>query len=87
VAHDPEDRQLDLDLLAAAWTSYVSAWWPPGRGLGYEHGFTHQVVDLVSAIAENRQPAPSFEDGLRVQRVLGAVEDSAAHDSGWTEIS
>jgi predicted dehydrogenase len=66
---------------------YVSAWWPPGHGLGYEHGFTHQVVDLVSAIAENRQPAPSFEDGLMVQRVLGAVEDSAAHDSGWTEIS
>ena len=66
---------------------YVSAWWPPGHGLGYEHGFTHQAVDLVSAIAENRQPAPSFEDGLMVQRVLGAVEDSAAHDSGWTEIS
>jgi predicted dehydrogenase len=66
---------------------YVSAWWPPGHGLGYEHGFTHQVVDLVSAIAENRQPAPSFEDGLMVQRVLGAVEDSAAHDSGWTQIS
>jgi predicted dehydrogenase len=65
---------------------YVSAWWPPGHGLGYEHGFTHQVVDLVSAIAENRQPAPSFEDGLMVQRVLGAVEDSAA-PSGWTEIS
>jgi predicted dehydrogenase len=66
---------------------YVSAWWPPGHGLGYEHGFTHQVVDLVSAIAENRQPAPSFEDGLRVQRVLGAVEDSAARDSAWTAIS
>jgi predicted dehydrogenase len=66
---------------------YVSAWWPPGHGLGYEHGFTHQVVDLVSAIAENRQPEPSFEDGLRVQRVLGAVEDSAAHDSAWTDIS
>jgi predicted dehydrogenase len=66
---------------------YVSAWWPPGHGLGYEHGFTHQVVDLVSAIAENRQPAPSFDDGLGVQRVLGAVEDSAAHDSAWTGIS
>jgi predicted dehydrogenase len=65
---------------------YVSAWWPPGHGLGYEHGFTHQVVDLVSAIAENRQPAPSFDDGLHVQRVLGAVEDSAAHDSAWTAV-
>jgi predicted dehydrogenase len=66
---------------------YVSAWWPPGHGLGYEHGFTHQVVDLINAIAENRQPEPSFDDGLQVQRVLGAVEDSAANDSGWTEVS
>jgi predicted dehydrogenase len=66
---------------------YVSAWWPPGHGLGYEHGFTHQVVDLVNAIAENRQPEPSFDDGLQVQRVLDAVEDSAANDSGWTEVS
>ena len=28
---------------------YVGAWWPAGHGLGYEHGFTHQVVDLVRA--------------------------------------
>ena len=65
---------------------YVTAWWPPGHGLGYEHGFTHQVVDLVNAIAENRQPELSFDDGLQVQRVLGAVEDSAANDSAWTAI-
>jgi predicted dehydrogenase len=65
---------------------YLSAWWPPGHGLGYEHGFTHQVVDLLTAIAENRQPEPSFDDGLRVQRVLGAVEESAAHDSAWTTV-
>ena len=65
---------------------YISAWWPPGHGLGYEHGFTHQAVDLLTAIAENRQPEPSFDGGLRVQRVLGAVEDSAARDSVWTTI-
>ena len=65
---------------------YVSAWWPPGHGLGYEHGFTHQAVDLLTAIAESRQPEPSFDDGLLVQRVLGAVEDSAARDSAWTTL-
>jgi predicted dehydrogenase len=65
---------------------YVSAWWPAGHGLGYEHGFTHQVVDLVTAIAENQQPTPSFEDGLQVQRVLAAVESSAAHGSAWTAV-
>ena len=43
---------------------WVAGWWPPGHGLGYEHGFTHQVVDLVRDIADGRQPHPSFEDGL-----------------------
>jgi predicted dehydrogenase len=66
---------------------YVGAWWPPGHLLGYEHAFTHQVVDLVTAIAEKRDPEPSFADGLAVQRVLAAVEDSAAKNSKWTEIA
>jgi predicted dehydrogenase len=65
---------------------YVGAWWPAGHGLGYEHGFTHQVVDLVAAIAKGDDPAPSFADGLQVQRVLDAVERSAAASSTWTEI-
>src|SRR5919202_453247 len=65
---------------------YVGAWWPAGHGLGYEHGFTHQVVDLVEAIAKGDDPAPSFADGLQVQRVLDAVERSAADRSTWTEI-
>jgi predicted dehydrogenase len=64
--------------------AYVAAWWPPGHGLGYEHAFTHQAVDLVTAIAEHRQPVPSFADGLAVQRVLAAVEHSAANQSTWT---
>jgi predicted dehydrogenase len=66
---------------------YVAAWWPAGHGLGYEHGFTHQVVDLVTAIAQDEDPAPSFADGLQVQRVLDAVERSAAADSVWTPIT
>jgi predicted dehydrogenase len=65
---------------------YVGAWWPPGHLLGYEHGFTHQAVDLLTAIAEGRDPEPSFADGLAIQRVLAAVEQSAAKDSVWTEI-
>jgi predicted dehydrogenase len=65
---------------------YVGAWWPPGHGLGYEHGFTHQVVDLVRNIADHTQPRPSFADGLAVQRVLGAVASSAAAGSTWVTI-
>ena len=64
---------------------YVGAWWPAGHGLGYEHGFTHQVVDLVTAIAGGTDPAPSFADGLQVQRVLAAVESSS--ESGrWESV-
>ena len=64
---------------------YVAAWWPPGHVLGYEHGFTHQVVDLVSDIAAGSDPAPSFADGLQVQRVLEAVE-SSSHSNAWQDI-
>jgi predicted dehydrogenase len=56
---------------------YVAAWWPAGHGLGYEHAFTHQVVDLVQALADGTDPTPTFADGLQVQRVLAAVETSS----------
>src|SRR5918997_301463 len=65
---------------------YVGSWWPAGHGLGYEHAFTHQVVDLMGDLAASRQPTPSFDDGLAVQRVLDAVERSAGADSVWTPI-
>ncbi|MBJ7359562.1 Gfo/Idh/MocA family oxidoreductase [Nocardioides sp.] len=64
---------------------YTGSWWPPGHGLGYEHGFTHQVVDLVRAISDGTDPSPTFADGLQVQRVLAAVETSSDTRS-WQEI-
>ncbi|WP_261719908.1 Gfo/Idh/MocA family oxidoreductase [Streptomyces sp. FZ201] len=66
---------------------YLDAWWPPGHGLGYEHTFVHQARDLVHAIHEGRQPEPSFADGLQVQRVLAAVEESAEKNSVYTPIA
>ncbi|MEU6817946.1 Gfo/Idh/MocA family oxidoreductase [Streptomyces sp. NPDC046860] len=66
---------------------YLDAWWPPGHGLGYEHTFVHQARDLVHAIAEGHVPVPSFADGLEVQRVLAAVEESAAKNSVYTPIA
>ncbi|EOD58798.1 Gfo/Idh/MocA family protein [Amycolatopsis vancoresmycina] len=65
---------------------YVGAWWPPGHGLGYEHTFTHEVRDLLAALAAGEDPEPSFADGLQVQRVLAAVEESAAASSVWTRV-
>ncbi|MFJ5557287.1 Gfo/Idh/MocA family protein [Streptomyces sp. NPDC093250] len=66
---------------------YLEAWWPPGHGLGYEHTFVHQARDLVHAVAEGRDPDPSFADGLQVQRVLAAVEESAEKNSVYTPIA
>ncbi|MFD9466323.1 Gfo/Idh/MocA family protein [Streptomyces sp. NPDC060027] len=66
---------------------YLDAWWPPGHGLGYEHTFVHQARDLVRAIAAGRPPTPSFADGLQVQRVLAAVEESAEKNSLYTPVA
>jgi predicted dehydrogenase len=66
---------------------YLGAWWPPGHLLGYEHTFTHQARDFLQAIADGTDPQPSFAAGLQVQRVLAAVEASAAAGSRWTEVA
>jgi predicted dehydrogenase len=66
---------------------YLSAWWPPGHTLGWEHTFTHQARDLLTAIAAGDQPSPSFADGLAVQRVLDAVQASAANGSSWESLT
>jgi predicted dehydrogenase len=65
---------------------YLAAWWPTGHMLGYEHGFSNQAYDFVTAIHEGTQPRPSFDDGLHVQKVLDAVERSSAACSVWTPV-
>jgi predicted dehydrogenase len=64
---------------------YVGAWWPPGHIIGYEHSFTHTVYDFLRAIAEQKLPSPSFEDGYKNQRVLDAIERSA-REGKWVKI-
>ena len=57
---------------------WLEAWWPPGHVLGWDHTFTTQAAELLTAIATGTAPAPSFAEGLAVQRVLDAIEQSAA---------
>ena len=57
---------------------YVGAWWPPGHMLGYEHTFVHTIFDLLTAIDADVLPTPSFEDGVRNQQVLDAIERASA---------
>jgi len=56
---------------------YMEAWWPPGHIIGYEHTFTHTVLELLQALKEDRLPSPNFEDGVRNQAVMDAVERAA----------
>jgi hypothetical protein len=39
---------------------YVSAWWPPRHLIGHELTFTHEIRDLIDAIATGIDPVPSF---------------------------
>ena len=73
-------------LVTEAEHPYLEAWWPPGHALGYEHTFAHQARDLVEAIASGTDPVPSFADGLQVQRVLAAVEESAEKNAVYTPV-
>jgi predicted dehydrogenase len=66
---------------------YLDAWWPQGHIIGWEHTFTHQIRDFLLAIAGGTQPSPSFEDGLEVQRILAAVEESAAAKSALIQLA
>ncbi|MCL4509401.1 MAG: Gfo/Idh/MocA family oxidoreductase [Chloroflexi bacterium] len=65
---------------------YMAAWWPAGHIIGWEHTFTHEVLDLLNAIASSSAVAPDFRDGLRVQYVLDAV-DRACASHRWERVT
>ncbi|TQS93856.1 Gfo/Idh/MocA family oxidoreductase [Arthrobacter sp. TS-15] len=66
---------------------YLEAWWPQGHIIGWEHTFTHQIRDFLTAIAAGESPSPSFEEGLNVQHILTAVEESAAAKSSLIQLT
>lgn len=65
--------------------AYSEAWWPPGHTIGYEHTFVHEVVELLEAIENDRQPVPNFTDGVKCQEVLEAV-DRSIEERRWVRI-
>lgn len=85
-ADDDEDVQGFRRVLATDPAhDYMEAWWPPGHTIGYGQTFTHEVLELVQAIADDRQPIPDFSDGVRCQAVLEAVDRSIA-ERRWVSI-
>jgi predicted dehydrogenase len=81
----PNVRGFRTILVTESSHPYMKAWWPPGHIIGYEHTFTHTVYDLLEAIAKGRSPKPNFEDGVRNQRVLAAIE-KAARARRWVTV-
>ncbi|MFC6717374.1 Gfo/Idh/MocA family protein [Natrialbaceae archaeon GCM10025810] len=64
---------------------YVDHWWPPGHVIGWEHTFVHENYEFLTAVAENGEFEPNFEDGLAAQQVLEAIEES--DDAGeWVSL-
>ncbi len=74
------DRQGFRDILVTQGGGahpHVGQWWPPGHIIGYEHTFVHTIADFVNACVNGKSIQPTFVDGMRNQRVLEAVEESA----------
>ncbi|MCX6894289.1 MAG: Gfo/Idh/MocA family oxidoreductase [Verrucomicrobia bacterium] len=83
--NDPEHAQGFRTILATEpCHPYMKHWWPPGHVIGYEHAFTHGVVDFVSAVANGTPLEPNFRDGVKCVRVLETALKSAA--SGKKEL-
>jgi predicted dehydrogenase len=65
--------------------AYFKAWWPAGHIIGYEHTFTHTVYDFLEGVARGKSVKPDFEDGVRNQLVLEAIE-KAARTRRWVKV-
>lgn len=64
---------------------YSDNFWKPGHLLGYEHTFIATLGDFLQAMAKNEIFHPNFEDGVAVQRILDATEESA-RTSNWIKL-
>ncbi|TWU21376.1 Gfo/Idh/MocA family protein [Bythopirellula polymerisocia] len=79
---DPEAAQGFRTILATEpCHEYISNWWPPGHTIGYEHEFTHAVVDFFKAVSSGCPVEPNFRDGVACMKVLEAGLRSANNGS------
>lgn len=65
---------------------FAGAYWPAGHIIGYEHTFINLLVEMMNGISKGFSPSPNFEDGLRNQIVLEAVEQSV-RTGKWVKMS
>lgn len=85
--NDPEDTRGFRDIIVTEETHpYGAAWWPPGHIIGYEHTFINTFSDFATAVANGKSVQPTFEEGLKNEKVLAAVEQSSRTRS-WVQVS
>lgn len=65
---------------------YGRVYWPAGHIIGYEHTFINLLAEMMRGISKGISPSPNFEDGVRNQMVLEAVERSV-RTGKWVNIS
>ena len=71
-----DDRGFQTVLVTDEEDPYIDHWWPPGHTIGWEHTFVHQSAAFLDAVAGDGNYTPDFADGLGVQQVLGAIQES-----------
>lgn len=64
---------------------YIDAWWPPGHIIGYEHLFVHEIRDFLCNLNRKAAPYSTFDDAVKCQRVLQAVE-TATRTKKWVAV-
>jgi predicted dehydrogenase len=74
---DPQHAQGFRTIMVTESVHPYWKWWPVGHVIGYEHTFVHAVYDLMQAISQNKLPSPNFEDGVKNQAVMEAMEKSS----------
>ncbi len=74
---DPALRGPRSILVTGPGHPYVGRYWKPGHIVGYEHTFISALADFLASLDGGEAVRPNFEDALRVQEVLEAVEMSA----------
>jgi predicted dehydrogenase len=82
----PSERAGFKTILAGpAHPDYGSFCPAPGHGLGINDLKVIEVRNLIRAIERNEPFQPDFEEGLRVQQVMAAIEESSAAQV-WIEL-
>lgn len=84
---DAPDRQGFRKILSTESAHpYAGAWWPAAHNIGYEHLFVHEVYEFIKSLnTKGAGNYPTFEDGVKCQRVLNAVE-KAAKTRKWEKV-